>query len=35
MWAWGLEQQGLFEKVKTLVKPVKTLGISKAGIPFE
>ena len=32
---WGLEQQAAFEKAKILVKQMKALGISQAGLPFE
>lgn len=32
---WGPEQQAVFEKVKTLGKPIKTLDISEAGILFK
>ena len=32
---WGSGQQAAFEKVKTLVKQIKALGISHAGLPFE
>lgn len=31
----GSEQQAAFEKVKIIVKPIKPLGISKAGLTFE
>lgn len=32
---WGSEQQISFEKTKILVKQMKALGITQAGLPFE
>ena len=34
-WDWGLEQQAAFQMAKILVKQIKVLGISQAGLPFE
>ena len=31
----GIEQQATFEKTKILVKRIKALGISQAGLPLE
>ena len=35
MWRWRSEQQAAFGKAKILVKQIKALGISQAGLPFE
>lgn len=35
IWNWGSEHQVTFEKAKILVKQIKALGLSQAGLPFE
>ena len=35
MWEWGSQHQAAFEKAKILVKQIKALAISPAGLPFE
>ena len=35
MGGWGSEQQATFEKAKVLMKQIKALGISQAGLPFD
>lgn len=35
MWDWGSEQQATFAKAKILVKQIKALDISHAGLPFD